>query len=408
MVNFNPDIFKTGDIRGIYGKDFDEAFAFQLGAKIATFFNRKKIIIGRDGRSSSDPLARSLIEGAKSAAGQVIVIGQCSTPLFYFTVGETKAAGGVMVTASHNPGEYNGFKVVKENGVLMGGDEVHYIFNEVKNAHEKGASEQRDYNEAYIEKVLALGGAREGKIKVGVSAPEAIKSHLPAIGRRAKIDFFYGDTDGLDVHFDPDGDRIEFFDKGRKIPSEFIFLLLTEIIDFKKVVFDFRFSRSVYEKLNELGVSRFPSRVGRYHVYNLMEDNEADFGSETSGHFYFKQFNYLEAPELVMLLAINLVKQEGLGLTELAMSYKKYFKSEEMAIPVHDDVFQVLEMSYGHGVKIDHFDGLTVDLWNKEGWWFNLRASHTEPLMRLIVEAKNMALMVSKTREISALIKKSA
>jgi phosphomannomutase len=408
MVNFNPDIFKTGDIRGIYGKDFDEAFAFQLGAKVATFFNRERIVIGRDGRASSDPLARSVIEGARSAGGKIIAIGQCSTPLFYFTVGDTKAAGGIMITASHNPGEYNGFKIVKEKAALMGGDEVRYIFNDIKNTHEKGSSEQRDYIDDYLEKVLALGGNRKGSLRVGFDAPEAIKHYIPVIGRRANIDFFEGDTDGLDVHFDPDGDRVNFFEKGRKIPSEFVFMLLTEVIGFKKVVFDFRFSKSVYEKLGELGVEGFPSKVGRFNVYGLMKDHEADFGAETSGHFYFKHFDYLEAPELMMLLVINLLKQEGKSLTELTAPYRKYFKCEEMSFPINAEAFEILEKQYSHGEKLSHFDGLTIDLWEKEGWWLNTRLSHTESLMRLIVEAKSTPLMLAKVKEISALIKKSA
>ena len=398
-MDFNPSIFKTGDIRGIYGHDFDEAFAFQLGAKVATFFNRGKIIIGRDGRASSDPLARSVVDGAKSAGATVIAIGQCSTPLFYFAVDEAQASGGIMVTASHNQAEYNGFKVVGEGAELITGAEIEARFTN-------------------SETLLKSGGL--------VATFDPLPDYIDKVAEVSQVNFPIPPLDGIKIIFDNDHDRISFEEAKQVIVPEFIFLLLVEKCGFKKVVYDLRYSRVVAEKLAEWGVEGIKSKVGRTNVYRLMCETESDFGGELSGHYYFKSFNNLEAPELVLAYVAKSVTTSGQTLQELTAGYKKYFKSEEINIAVTEapnnklqqategecsaqgqqvgvitNKFKILKQKYSDA-KIEEVDGLTV---NYPDWWFNVRASNTEPELRLVVEAETQELLDTKLAEIQEILR---
>jgi phosphomannomutase len=224
---------------------------------------------------------------------------------------------------------------------------------------------------------------------------------LHDIGQRCGIKFTDSE-DALKIVFDPDGDRISFFEHGRHIQPDLVFLLLAERMACQRVVYDLRFSRAVRDQLEQLGIAGAVSRVGRLFLHEKMVKDGAEFGAETSGHFFFKEFHYLEMPELVMLRVLRVIKQEGRSLSQLVSFYQKYFKSSEISFPRDNQIIHKLVERYSDG-KVSTLDGLTVEYYD---WWFNIRPSNTEPVMRLIVEAKTKDLLVEKVRELRELIGK--
>ena len=375
MANFKAEIFKAYDIRGIYEEDFGVGFAQELGNKIAS---GRKVVIGRDNRASSPVLEQAVIAGAIESGAEVISIGECSTPLFYFAVNQVGAEGGIMVTASHNQPEYNGFKVVGERAELADGPTLKTQFE-----------------------------SREVSVKSGgvVTTLDPLLDYIDRVEEVSQVNFPIPPLDDIKIVFDNDHDRISFEENKQAIAPEFIFLLLVEKCGFKKVVYDLRFSRVVAEKLAKWGVEGVKSKVGRTNVYELMRKTEADFGGELSGHYYFKSFNNLEAPELVLADVAKAMNTSGQTLQALTASYKKYFKSEEVSIELVDqdvlpEIFQKLKEKYSDG-EIEELDGLTI---NYPDWWFNVRASNTEPELRLVVEAETQELLNSKLAEVQEIL----
>ncbi|KKT86811.1 MAG: Phosphomannomutase [Microgenomates group bacterium GW2011_GWA1_Microgenomates_45_10] len=376
MANFKAEIFKAYDIRGIYEEDFGVGFAQELGNKIAS---GRKVVIGRDNRASSPVLEQAVIAGAIESGAEVISIGECSTPLFYFAVNQVGAEGGIMVTASHNQPEYNGFKVVGERAELADGPTLKTQFE-----------------------------SREVSVKSGgvVTTLDPLLDYIDRVEEVSQVNFPIPPLDDIKIVFDNDHDRISFEENKQAIAPEFIFLLLVEKCGFKKVVYDLRFSRVVAEKLAKWGVEGVKSKVGRTNVYELMRKTEADFGGELSGHYYFKSFNNLEAPELVLADVAKAMNTSGQTLQALTASYKKYFKSEEVSIELVDqdvlpEIFQKLKEKYSDG-EIEELDGLTI---NYPDWWFNVRASNTEPELRLVVEAETQELLNSKLAEVQEILR---
>jgi phosphomannomutase len=420
---FNPEIFKAYDIRGIYGRDFDVNFAFKLGAVLVRFVNRKRFLVANDGRDFSPELARSLMEGITSAGGDAYYIGSATMPFFYFIFGKLGVNGGVMVTASHNGPEYGGFKIFGENcgpialnsglgpirDLISGGD-----FETSKYGGRIYKPDRREFLEKYMRFVIKKSGVQSEKLKVlkiAARGNELVKEEINLLF--AKLDV-RGSEDGPDVTFslDGDADRLLVFDNnGHKINPDLVLgLLAKERIKFfskPKVAYDLRFSKGVLDKFREWGIKSFRSRVGRTFIREAMVNHKADIGGELSGHLLFKENNYLELPLMMMLRILKIMAQRGRDISRLVEEFKTWFNSGEINITFNVErsafrgISEKLKERYKDG-EIDELDGITVEF---PDWWFNLRPSNTEPMVRLIVEAKSKELLDQRVGELTVIIK---
>jgi phosphomannomutase len=399
MSCFAPEIFKAYDIRGVYGEDFDAGFAQQLGNRFAGSVRAGTLVIGRDARASSDDLAYAVIDGAVHAGAQVIDIGEVSTPQFYWAVGSCGAAGGIMVTASHNADGENGFKVIGPHGRAMGGDQLRQIFDTYQTVHRAGGSMRNDeVISGYANAVADAAGWDGGEINFSIDAPGSVRRGLEQIA-------FIAPNEERAARFDEDGDRIIVHEHGQAIAADWIFLAMADALNLRPLVFDLRFSRAVREYLDHREVPYAVSRVGRSYLQLNMHERGAAFGAEISGHYYWNIFGGKEAPELVLLHLNNLIQRTGKSLTALIAPYVRYAKSDEISLPVRDrkaaaGIIHFLREKYSDGNRIE-IDGLTVEY---PDWWFNIRMSNTEPVLRVIVEATNKDLLDQKVAEVRARI----
>lgn len=401
MIKANNAIFRAYDIRGIYGTDFDDAFAASLANKVAAFLGATTVIVGQDARPSSHSLALAVLDGLRAAGIHAITIGECSTPLFYHAVNVRDADAGIMVTASHNAEQFNGFKVVGKGAAMIGGEELQRIFENTAPTDRTGGSvSSDDVRESYVDAVITQSGFKKGDMLIGVRAPSIIMPTLQIISAKTGLTFVEGRTEGLHIEFDDDADRIVFYQDSEKIGPDYVFALLTERLGFRKVVHDFRFSRGAQDALKQPGIFVVVSPVGRLFIHQAMKEHDADFGGETSGHFFFKSFGYLEAPECVMLMVLDILTSARASLRELVIPYQTWAKTEELILPINPQAFVLLEEKYRQG-RVIKIDGLTVAF---DDWWFNLRSSNTEPVMKLIVEAKTKDLLDEKVREVFAIL----
>lgn len=421
MIKFNPEIFRAYDIRGVYGQDFDEDFAFQLGAVLVKFLNRRKFLVGHDDRIFSPKLAEAVTRGITSVGGDVDYIGRATTPLFNFAFKLFGVNGGIMVTASHIPQEYGGFKVFSEGSkIIHSGSGLEQLRNTLDGALETarhgGRTNEPDKKE--LLKKYADFIFQKAQIRTGELDSLAVKINTPPIGRD-ELDLILEKTkitrvdSNYDVafSFDADADRINVFDSNDlPVQSDYIVgFLLQDMIGFWRkpsVVYDLRFSRGVLEKFKEWGAPHFRSRVGWSFLKENAMRHKADIAGELSGHILWKETNYSEMPLLTMLKILKVMKKTGKSIAELVGPFQIWFNSGEINIqfPVSSFQFSVvaqrLKEKYSNG-KIDELDGITVEY---ENWWFNLRPSNTEPLLRLVVEAKTKNLLDEKVAELKILI----
>lgn len=406
MEGVNPNIFRTYDIRGFWDKDFSAAFVQRLASKVAAYWPDGPIVIGRDGRASSDELAYALIDGALHVGAQVLDVGQVSTPQLTWAIREYKAVGGLMATASHNPGEYNGIKAIVRRGEfleIVGGHYLRQIYDGHMHGHRSGGDiEVQDIIPSYAQAVAIAAKWQDQEIAVSIDAPLPIRRALELIAPIAP-------DDGFSARFDADGDRVTFYQSGVPIAAEWIFLLLADELELRPLVFDLRFSRAVREHLRARNVQFYESAVGRLAMTENMRVKGAMFGAETSGHYYWRSFANMESPELTLLRVARIIGQKRQSLDELIGAYTKYAKSEEISLPIKDrkaaaSVFELVSSRYKFG-SVKHVDGISVDLWDTEGWWFNLRLSNTEPVLRLVIEAKEKDFFETKLKEVKKLLR---
>lgn len=406
----NPEIFRAYDIRGVYGEDYDDAFAQRLGARVASYLKAKTLVVGRDLRASSDELAYAVIDGAMHAGTSVVDVGELSSPQFYWAIRAAGAQGGIMVTASHNPAKYNGFKVIGRDGEVIGGHHLRQVYDTHPHTHRPdGAVTYRDVVPDYADAVAYASRWQGGDaLQVAVDAPPSVLRVLERLGPIAP-------GGGLAVKMDPDADRIQFFADGYPVPADFIFLLLAERFRLAPVVFDLRFSRVVRERLDAAKIRYRVSRVGRLYLSSVMRDLGAALGGEMSGHFYWREFGGMESPELTLVKFLQATEQDLTKLRNILAPYRRYAKSEELSILVHDRKRAVTAMEHlqkrFHGCATDRADGITVDCWDgggsvsaADGFWFNVRPSNTEPLLRVVVESKKEDLLDRRVQEVRGLI----
>lgn len=439
-------IFKAYDIRGIYGTDFDETDAYAIGRAAVDYLECKRIAVGRDARASSPVLFESFTRGAMEAGCDVIDLGVITTPMVYFAAGRLDVDAAVSITASHNPPEYNGMKICLRGAIPVGeatglaGIRDLAVAGEWKAAEQKGSLTPEDIKPAYygyFSSFAALGDRRfsividtanaMGVLELPIyeqladhlditrlyddlahpfSAHEANPLKIETLDElRAQVTTLSAD---LGIAYDGDADRIGFVDEtGQPIPMDLVTALLAKEVLKQKpgatILYDLRSSRSVKEFIEENGGQALECRVGHAFIKQQMRETGAVFAGELSGHYYFEENSVAEAGTLPALLLLNLMTETGRPISALVAETKRYFHSGEINSEVHDKdaVLKRLRERYADGAQHE-FDGLKVDY---PDWWFNVRPSNTEPLLRLNLEAATPELMEAKRDELLALIR---
>ena len=436
----SESIFKAYDIRGLVDKELTPDFAFATGVAVAKFLELERepgtVVIGEDMRPSSPELATAFSAGVTSQGLDVIRIGLASTDMLYFASGKLNLPGA-MFTASHNPAAYNGIKLClsgarpigKESGLVT-------IENFVREGtamamRNIGVEKSQDLLEEYVDHLLALVDVSNIRpLKIVIDAGNGMGGYTaPAVFKRlsAEVIEMYFELDGtfpnheanpidpanlvdlqkavkkhgadIGLAFDGDADRCFLVDEQGALvnPSALTALIATR--ELKKypasnIIYNLISSRTVKEVVEENGGTAIRSRVGHSYIKKLMAESGAVFGGEHSGHFYFRDFWKADSGMLAALHAIAALGEDKKPLSSLLKEFNRYHSSGEINSTVADAkaAISLVEKMYAQkdGVEVDHLDGLTI---NGDTWWFNLRASNTEPLLRLNVEASTQARM---------------
>ena len=434
-------IFKAYDIRGVYPADINADIAEAIGRAYIEFTGAKKVVVGRDMRPHSQPLFEGLSRGMLAQGADVIDLGLCSTPMSYFANGTLKADGSVMITASHNPGEWNGFKLCRANAVPISGATGIMDIQKIaeakswKKCDRPGKLSSYDIAPEYG-KFLRSFAKMDRKLKVVVDYANAMGLYeIAGITDLFDIVPLYDTLDGtfpnheanplhlatLDAirakvkevgadfgaAFDGDADRCGFIDdRGEIIPMDLFTALIAQAILSNgpaTILYDLRSSRAVPECIRENGGKAIQSRVGHAFIKAQMRENDAVFAGELSGHYYFKQNFTAESQGLAMIMLSNLICKKNKPLHELVQPLRKYFSSGEINSTVADvkPILDAIRKKYADG-NMYELDGISSEYPN---WWFNVRSSNTEPLLRLIVEADTRQLMEEKRDELLKLIR---
>ncbi len=440
-------IFKAYDIRGVYPEELNKELAFKIGGATVKFLKAKTLVIGEDARVSSPHLRGAIVDAVTKAGCNVKYIGLCTTPLFYFSVNKMDVDGGIMITASHNPPNYGGLKIVGPKSLPVGSEsgllEIQKLSEGIiERAKKEGTIEEVNFVNEYVESVSLKSGLdpeKAKKIKFVVDAgngmtpvvlrPLLAKLKLSDIKIHFEIDGGFPNRSPdvskeenlrdveervvqtgaeLGVAFDGDGDRVVFVDgKGKKIDSGFILGLLFNLesgfFGNPKTVYDLRFTKAIKELLGGNGIR---TRVGHSFIKETMRKNNADLGGELSGHFFFKEMGFVESSVLVMLKVLKILSESKKSIADLVAPFNKYSHSGEINIDIDNReqglaAIQKLKEKYKDG-NVDELDGVTVEY---KDWWFNLRLSNTEPIVRLVVEGDSWDLMQTKVKELREIIK---
>jgi phosphomannomutase len=435
-------IFKAYDIRGIYGEQLTEELAYRIGRAFATFLSCKKVVVGRDMRPHSLPLFEALARGLNEQGADVIDIGLCSTPMSYFANGRLGADASIMITASHNPKPYNGFKMCREEAIPISGatgiKEIEQIVLDeafAPAAATPGTITTQDVTQAYIDHLRPFADVRrpvrvaidyangmglyEGKALDGLMAidplfdtldgsfPNHEANPLDLETFAALQEKVRGGAYDFGIYFDGDADRAGFTDeRGEIVSNDMITALIAQSLLEKEqgvVFYDLRSSWAVKEVIAEAGGEPRMSRVGHAFIKEQMRGAGAIFAGELSGHYYFRENFYTESAALAAILIANLITHTGKTLSELVAPNLRYVASGEINSTVADvqPVFERLRQTYSDARFIE-LDGLSVEF---ADWWFNVRASNTEPLVRLNLEAATAEAMAERRDEVLALIR---
>ena len=445
----DPTVFKAYDVRGIHGETIDEEGAYAIGRAYVELFRPERIAVGRDMRVSSPAMAAALIEGAADGGADVLDLGMVGTEMVYFAVGELGLDGGVCVTASHNPKEYTGMKIVRAGALPVGGesglldvrDRALQIVSGKHEPAQRGTVTEHDVWPGFVEKALSFVDVSAiAPLKVVIDAANGMAgAMLPPVLERLPIEAVtcHFDPDGtfphhepnpllpenrefivaktreqgadLGVAYDGDADRCFFVDDtGEFVPGDFITALLAESIVRKegggKVIYDVRASRAVPETIERAGGEPLVNRVGHAYIKHRMREEGAVFGGEVSAHYYFRDFSQADSGVVPFLLLLELISLRGEKLSQILAPYReRFFLTGEINTPVADVEAKLreLEQRYADG-RITHLDGVSVDY---DDWHFNVRPSNTEPLLRLNLEADSAELMERRRDEVLDLIR---
>jgi phosphomannomutase len=447
-MKVNPGIFRAYDIRGIYPDELDEEAGYAIGRAFATFLKVDTVIVGRDMRLSGPQMFDAVTRGLMDQGADVINIGMVSTDQYYYACATLDQAG-IMVTASHNPAQYSGLKMVKKMPQLLSGDEgIHDLRRIVENdayarPTRQGSMSEKDLSEDFVNMVLGLIDLDAlAPLKViadtgnGMVGPilTRIYERLPSItltgmylepdGRlpnhgldplqpenRAELEQrVVADSADIGFAFDGDGDR--FFtidDRGHFVSGDFMTALMGQYFLEKypgsKILYDVRASWAVPDLIKAAGGTPLMERVGHAFIKARMAKEDAVFAGEVTGHYYFKDFFYADSGIIPSLVILEILSKKKAKLSDLLKPLEaKYFISGEINSRISGDPkakMQELAETFRDG-KINWLDGVSVTY---DDWHFNVRPSNTEPLLRLNLEAKSKSLMEEKRDQILEIIR---
>ena len=447
----DPKVFKAYDVRGIYPAEIDEDGARAIGRAFVEEFGPKRIAVGHDMRVSSPRMAEAAIAGAAEAGADVLELGLVGTEMVYFAVGELGLDGGIAVTASHNPKDYTGLKIVREGALPVGGEsgllEIRdrAMSGDSPSNGPKGTVEPYDLWPGYVERVLSfvdpkaieplkividaangMGGVMMPPVLEHLPQLEVVRcffepdgtfpNHLPNPLLPENREFIVAKTldEGADfgAAFDGDADRCFFVDdSGEFVPGDFVTALFAESVLAKepgaKIIYDVRASWAVPQTIERAGGVPLINRVGHAFIKQRMREEHAAFGGEVSGHYYFRDFSQADSGVVPFLLMLELVSKRG-SLSEVLRPFcERFFITGELNTPVEDvdAKLRELEERFGTEGRVSHLDGLSVEA---DDWHFNVRPSNTEPLLRLNLEALDAELMERKRDEVLAVIRGEA
>lgn len=448
-MKVNPGIFKAYDIRGIYPTELNEDVAYAIGRAFVTFLKVDTVIVGRDMRLSGPQMFDAVSRGIMDQGADVISIGMVSTDQYYYACATLKQAG-IMVTASHNPAEYSGFKMVKQMPQLLSGDEgIQDLRRIVENDDyapkpaQKGSMTEQDLSEEFVEKALSLidvGALLPLKVVAdtgnGMVGPilKRIYQRLPSVTlvgmylepdgslpnhgldplqpeNRAELQRRVVE-EGADVGFAFDGDGDRFFtidDRGRFVSGDYMTALLGEYFLAKypgsKILYDIRASWAVPDLVKAAGGTSLVERVGHAFIKRRMANEDAVFAGEVTGHYYFKDFFYADSGIIPSLIIMEMLSRKKVKLSDLLQPLEaKYFISGEINTRISQDTqakMQELADAFKDG-EVSWLDGVSVTY---PDWHFNVRPSNTEPLLRLNLEATSKELMEEKRDQVLEIIR---
>jgi phosphomannomutase len=451
-VPVSPSIFKAYDIRGLYPSEVDDAAARRIGRAFVSYLNASRIAVSRDMRLSSPGMAAAFIDGALEQGADVVDYGLAATDMLYFAVVRDGLDGGAQITASHNPKEYNGIKMVRREAFPLSGDAgIGEIRDMVTHdaipapTRPRGRVETRDMLADYVGTVMRFIDAAAiqpfnvvldaGSGMAGLVAPQlfdrlpcrttrlcfAIDGTFPTHeanplieeNRRDIVEKVVEVGADIGIAWDGDADRCFFIDgSGEFIAGDFVTALLAEAALSKspgeKIIYDLRASYAVKETVASHGGTALMNRVGHAFIKRRMREENAIFGGEVTGHYYFRDFYYADNGFIPALLMLELMSKKRRTLRELLAPFReKYFISGEINTRVTDMAavdsrLRDLAERYkdGHTYELDGFSAEFPD------WHFNVRASNTEPMLRLNLEALTPELMARKRDEVLAVIRK--
>jgi phosphomannomutase len=444
-----PAVFKAYDVRGIYPSELDEEGAYAVGRAYVEHFEPRAIAVGRDMRLAAPAIATAVCDGATDGGAEVVDIGMVGTEMLYFAVGELGLEGGICVTASHNPKDYTGMKIVRRGALPVGGDSG---LTDVRDralagfgpVERKGERRLEDVYPAFVDKVLSfVDPASVGPLKVVVDAANGMAGAMlaPVLDRLPGVQAVrcYFEPDGsfpnhepnpllpenrefivsrtraegadLGVAYDGDADRCFFVDdQGEFVPGDFATALLAESMLEKepggRIIYDVRASRAVPETIEAAGGVPLVNRVGHAFIKHRMRKEDALFAGEVSAHYYFRDFSQADTGVVPFLLMLELISRKKRPLSEILAPYRaRFFLTGEINTPVADVPLKLQELKDRYraaGGRISHLDGISVDF---DDWHFNVRPSNTEPLLRLNLEALSEARMEEKRDEVLDLIR---
>jgi phosphomannomutase len=448
----DESIFKAYDIRGVYPDSLDEDTARNIGRAFVNHLglSGSRVVVARDMRLSGEALQEAFIKGVTESGADVVDLGMVSTDAMYFAVGHLEEHGGAMITASHNPKEYNGLKLCRENAIALSGEEgINQIRDLITSGKLPGPSElsgsveESDITEEYAEHCLGFintDGLRPLKVVVDAGNGMAGKMVPPIFDRLPfEIVPMYFDLDGsfpnhppnpiepenmeelqkrvvaenadFGVAFDGDADRCFLVDEnGKTVSGDMLATLVAKNVLEKEpgatILYNAICSKAMPELIQREGGKAIRTQVGHSIIKPQMREHDAAFGGEHSGHFYFRDNYFADSGIIATLTAAELVARQGETLSALLDPIDPYVRSGEINSEVEDQSgkMESVEAFYEKrgGVDIDHLDGLTVD---SGDWWFNLRPSNTEPLLRLNVEAPDEHTMERIREEVLSLVR---
>ncbi len=434
-------IFKAYDIRGLYKKEFDEDIAKKTAEATAQFLNAKKLLVAMDNRVSSESLKKAVLGGLLSQRVDILDIGTTTTPMFYWAINKEEMDGGIMITASHNPPEYNGLKISKQKAAPVGEDSglsdirKMVLKNNFEEKSEKGIISKKNLIDEYVNflsknlsninlKIVAdfsCGVSSEivkklsEKLHISLTPLCSMEDKIKHEGNPLKDENVKDLKEALKnnkfdfgVAFDTDADRVFFFEpSGERIDSAVIASILAEnyLKKDKKAKFigSVNISKIFEDTVKESKGEYFKSRVGHVFLKQEMRKHNATFGAELSGHFYFKDFFFADSGIFTLVQVLKILAETKKSISELAKKYKNYHRSGELNFKVKDKKKALKEIkNFFSDSEISEQDGITLKFPN---FWLNVRASNTEPLLRVNVEADTKEILEENIKHINTILK---